>query len=234
MRKLKLGDLSAYLAGGIDGRGGGEGPLFVVLHGFGAAGDDLVPLARFLPPTRGLRWLFPEAPLLLEGGPGRAWWMLDQALFERRMRGEVVDRSDELPARLAQARAELEGLLDAAERELSAPRAHQILGGFSQGSMLACDLALHAEARPRGLVLLSSTLIARGEWEPRMPKLAGLPILQTHGTHDPLLPYADAERLATLLRTGGAELEFIRFSGGHELPPDALHALGEFLERTTA
>jgi phospholipase/carboxylesterase len=194
MPKIRLGDLSAYLTGGVDGRGGGDGPLFVLMHGFGAAGDDLLPLARFLPSPNGLRWLFPEAPLLLDGGPGRAWWMIDQSLFERRMRGEIVDRSDERPPRLQTARAELEGLLDAAARELAAPRDKQILGGFSQGSMLACDLALHADVRPRGLVLLSSTLIARSEWEPRAARLAGLPILQTHGTRDPILPFADAAR----------------------------------------
>jgi phospholipase/carboxylesterase len=231
MRKVRLGELSAYLTGGADGEGGGDGPVFVLMHGFGAPGHDLVDLAKYVPSPRALRWVFPEAPLLLDGGPGRAWWMIDSELFERRMRGERVDRSAELPPRLPLARAQLSETLDAIERELGCKREEQLLGGFSQGSMLACDVALHAVARPRGLVLLSSTLIALGEWAPRAAQLAGLPALQTHGRRDPLLPFADAERLRDLLVAGGAELDFVPFDGGHELPPPALHALAGFLAK---
>ncbi|HEX5661496.1 MAG TPA: hypothetical protein VFX59_30110 [Polyangiales bacterium] len=229
MRKVRLGELEAYVTGGADGEGGGDGPLVVLLHGFGAPGFDLVDLAQYVPGPQGLRWVFPEAPLTLDGGPGRAWWMIDAALFEQRMRGERVDRSDELPPRLPTARAELSSLLDAVERELGVPRGQQLLGGFSQGSMLAVDQALHAAEPPRGLILLSGTLIAASEWAPRAEAVRGLPILQTHGKSDPILPYADAERLRSLLEGGGAALTFVAFEGGHELPPAALRALSTFL-----
>jgi phospholipase/carboxylesterase len=231
MRKLQLGELSAYLAGGTDGKGGGDGPVVVLLHGFGAPGHDLVDLAQYVRGPAALRWVFPEAPLLLDGGPGRAWWMIDAELFERRMRGERVDRSDELPPRLPQARAELSSALDGIENELGAKRSDQLLGGFSQGSMLAVDQALHAEVRPKALALLSSTLIASSAWTPRAARSQGLPILQTHGRRDPILPHADAVRLADLLRTHGAALDFVEFEGGHELPPVTLQALGSFLTK---
>ena len=42
MRVDKLGGLTVRLTGGVDGKGGGAGPLVVLLHGFGAPGDDLV------------------------------------------------------------------------------------------------------------------------------------------------------------------------------------------------
>ncbi|HEY6878462.1 MAG TPA: hypothetical protein VI299_10615 [Polyangiales bacterium] len=229
MRKVKLGALSAYLAGGPDGHGGGDGPVIVLMHGFGAPGFDLVDLAQYVAAPDALRWVFPEAPMLLDDGPGRAWWMIDPALFESRLRGERVDRSDELPARLPTARAELSSLLDAIEHELGVAREQQLLGGFSQGSMLAVDQALHAERKPRGLVLLSSTLIAESEWAPRASACRDLPVLQTHGTSDPILPFADAERLRALLEGGGARLTFVQFAGGHELPPIALRALSAFL-----
>jgi phospholipase/carboxylesterase len=229
MRKVRLGELSAYVTGGADGEGGGDGPLVVLLHGFGAPGFDLVDLAQYVPAAEGMRWVFPEAPLTLDGGPGRAWWMIDNELFERRMRGERVDRSDELPPRLPAARAELSSLLDAVERELGVPRAEQLLGGFSQGSMLAVDQALHASVPPRGLVLLSSTLIATSEWTPRAENVRGVHILQTHGRQDPILPFEFAERLRALLEAGGAKLDFVPFEGGHELPPAVLRALAAFL-----
>ncbi len=231
MRKVRLGALSAYVCGGNDGEGGGGGPLVVLMHGFGAPGFDLVDLAQYVPAPESMRWVFPEAPLSLDAGPARAWWMIDDELFARRMRGERVDRSGELPPRLPAARAELSSLLDAVELELGVERGQQLLGGFSQGSMLAVDQALHAEVPPRGLILLSSTLIAASEWTPRMERVRGLPILQTHGTEDPILPFEYAERLRDLLLAGGAEVEFVSFTGGHELPPEALRALSGFLTR---
>lgn len=206
-----------------------SGPLIVLLHGYGAPGDDLVDLARFLSLPPGARVLFPEAPLALEHG-GRAWWPLDLELFERRARGERIDRSDELPLRLAEARAELDELLDHAAERLSTPRERMILGGFSQGSMLACDVALHARIKPAGLVLLSSTLIARSEWEPRMAGCSGMSILQTHGKYDPLLAYEDAQRLRDLWRAH-TDLTFVDFDGGHELPPVVLQAMQSFVAK---
>jgi phospholipase/carboxylesterase len=234
MRIERFGQLRARVTGGDDGQGGGHGPLVVLMHGFGAPADDLVDLGAMLPAPAGTRFVFPEAPLLVDGGPGRAWWMLDLEDFERRARGERVDRSQQVPDDLHAVRAALLELLAEVEERLSAPFARTILGGFSQGSMLACDVALHADERPAGLVLLSSTLLAQRVWEPRMPRLAGLPVLQTHGLHDPLLAFDDAERLRDLLVAGGADVKFVPFPGGHDLPPVALHAVARFFEAQLA
>ena len=48
MRTTTLGQLTVHLTGGTDREGGGDGPLVVLLHGFGAPGTDLVPLWREL------------------------------------------------------------------------------------------------------------------------------------------------------------------------------------------
>lgn len=229
MHRQQLGELGAIVTGGSDGAGGGDGPVLVLLHGFGAPGEDLVDLGRMLQVPKAVRFVFPQAPLLLDDGYGRAWWPLDMALLERRARGERVDRSDDLPSTLPTVRAQLTGLLAALQTKLGVAHGRIFLGGFSQGSMLACDVALHAEQPLAGLVLLSSTLIARAEWAPRMARLKGLPVLQTHGRHDPLLAFEDAERLRDLLRQGGAALTFVPFDGGHELPGVALSALSKFL-----
>src|SRR3954467_4342273 len=51
------------------------GAAVVVLHGWGAAGTDLVPLAQALK-RPGVRFFVPAGPLPEMGG-GRAWWHLD-------------------------------------------------------------------------------------------------------------------------------------------------------------
>jgi phospholipase/carboxylesterase len=109
-----------------------------------------------------------------------------------------------------------------------------ILGGFYQGSMHACDVVLHDERPPLGLLLFSSTLIARAVWQPRMARLRGLPILQTHGTQDPLLAFSDAEALRDLWLAAGANLTFVPFQGGHTIPPVALAAAERFLAQCFA
>ena len=75
MREEQIGGLRARMTGGTDGKGGGQGPLVLLLHGFGAPGDDLVPLADVLNVPAGTRFVFPEGPLSLSFGPGdaRAW-----------------------------------------------------------------------------------------------------------------------------------------------------------------
>jgi phospholipase/carboxylesterase len=96
--------------------------------------------------------------------------------------------------------------------------------------MLALDVALHDPRPLAGLVLLSGTLINRAGWEPRMKARAGLRVLQSHGTMDPLLPYRAAETLRDLLVAAGADLTWIAFPGGHEIPPPILETLGDFLQ----
>lgn len=231
MRIERFGSLRARVTGGDDGQGGGEGPLVVLMHGFGAPADDLVDLGELLDAPEGTRFVFPEAPLALDGGPGRAWWMIELEDFERRARGERIDRSVQVPDALPAVRSAVLELLAELETRLDARLDRTIVGGFSQGAMVACDAVLHADRRPAGLLLMSSTLLAQRVWEPRMARLAGLPILQTHGLHDPLLSFDDAERLRDLWLVAGADVTFVGFPGGHDVPPAVLAAAGQFVRR---
>jgi phospholipase/carboxylesterase len=122
-------------------------------------------------------------------------------------------------------------LLDEAERRLGANPQATVLGGFSQGAMLACDAALRSDRPLAGLVLLSGTLLAQDEWVPLMPKRRGLPVLQSHGQADPLLPFFLAEQLRDLLSRAGLAVQWVSFRGGHEIPPSVLDRLGSFLRR---
>ena len=233
MIRQRIGELDCVLAGGTDGDGGGDGPMVVLLHGFGAGGEDLVDLAEYVDAPEGTRWVFPAAPLALGGpyGEGRAWWMID---LDRLAREHASDRSAELPDGLAGARAAMLGVLDALARDHGRTDARTVLGGFSQGAMLTVDVALHAPGPLAGLALLSGTLIAAPVWQARAAALAGVTVLQSHGTRDALLPFAGAEQLRDFLLGAGAVVGFLPFPGGHELPPPVLEALSDLLSRTFA
>jgi phospholipase/carboxylesterase len=221
------------MTGGIDGRGGGNGPVVVLLHGYGAPGDDLVALGEYLDAPAGTRFLFPEAPLLMPLGYGdaRAWWMIDMARIQAdRAAGRIRDMSAEIPDGLVQARQRVAALLDDLQRRLGADPKKTILGGFSQGAMLSCDALLRSDRPYAGLIQLSGTLLAKQEWGPLLLKRKSLPVFQSHGTHDEILAYVMAERLRDEFVRAGLRVEWLPFRGGHEIPEPVLRKLGQFIQ----
>src|SRR5258708_3366883 len=131
MKELKLGTLNARVAGGTDREGGGSGPVVVLMHGYGAPGADLLPLWRGLSVPRGVRFVFPEAPLELGFG-GRAWWPIDMARLQERFSKSAVERLiAEVPEGIDAAREALLGLLVALERDFGVAPDQTLLGGFS-------------------------------------------------------------------------------------------------------
>jgi phospholipase/carboxylesterase len=232
MKRTKLGSLDVVLAGGSDREGGGDGPVVVLLHGFGAPGEDLVSLFRVLEVPPGTRFVFPAAVLSLasEGyGPGRAWWRIDMAALQR---GDVRRLTTDVPAGLEEARAAVDALLDEIETAWNVPPSRLVLGGFSQGAMLSLDVALRRTSPPRGVALLSGSLIAEQEWRTLLAAPVQGParaIFQSHGSLDPILPFPVAEALRDILRGAGAEVTWCPFRGGHEIPPPVLDGLGRFI-----
>jgi phospholipase/carboxylesterase len=234
MKTERFGDLNVCVCGGTDGSGGGDGPLVVLSHGFGAPGTDLVGLARVIPVERSVRFAFPAAPIALSAmgfmDDARAWWEIDMMRLQMQlMTGNVERLLEEVPDGLAEARAKLVATVEALEKSLGVPQDKVFIGGFSQGAMLSCDVMLRTSRPFAGLVLLSGSMIAQREWLPLMPARAKIPVFQSHGTHDPILPYRAAERLRDALTEAGLSVQFTAFRGQHEIPMPVLDRLGKWL-----
>jgi phospholipase/carboxylesterase len=232
MRQEHWADLEVCISGGVDRRGGGEGPLVVLLHGFGAPGDDLVALGPYLKVPEEVRFVFPAAPMKLTEvfGNACAWWMLDlERITRARELGQWEELSQEVPRGLAPARTRILDLLAVAKEQLTVPSGSMVLGGFSQGAMLATDIALYSDIQLAGLVLLSGTLIAKQEWLTRLPERKGLPVFQSHGTADPILAFSAAQELRLHIQNAGLPVQWVEFQGGHEIPFQVLEYLGSFL-----
>lgn len=201
-----------------------ESLAIVLLHGFGAPGGDLVPFAGAIAVPEGSCFIFPEAPLEMPWGfDSRAWWMIDMARLERALAtGAMREMTDEVPDGIVEAREALFALLRDLEERHGIPLERVVLGGFSQGSMLALDVALRHERQVAGLVLWSTTLLARSEWEPLMPARAGLRAFMSHGRRDPLLPFVVSEHLRDQLIAAGWKVDWHAFGGQHEIPVASL------------
>ncbi len=234
MKELTLGTLRARMCGGTDREGGGTGPVVLLMHGYGAPGTDLVPLWRELSVPQNVRFVFPEAPQELGFG-GRAWWNIDMTRLQDRFTGGGAERlTAEVPPGSEEARSAVLELLAALEKDHGAAPEQVIIGGFSQGAMLATDVVLRT-ARPfGGLAILSGTIISSTEWLPLMAARKGLRVLQSHGRADQVLPFAVAEQLRDALTAAGLPVEFIPFNGGHGIPGSVLEGLARLISTLAA
>lgn len=231
VREERFGGLTVRLTGGTDRRGGGDGPLVVLMHGFGAPGTDLVGLWRVLDVPREVRFAFPEAPNQIPGMPGaRAWWMLDLANAERALAEGPKSYANEVPPGMKQATDSVVLMFAELQKALEVPNERLVVGGFSQGSMVACNATFTRDPSPRGLVVLSGTPVNLAGWAEGLSKKKSKPLVfQSHGQQDPLLSFAAAEQLRDTMIKGSLSVQWAPFRGGHELPGPVIDALGSFI-----
>jgi phospholipase/carboxylesterase len=230
MREAQLAGITVRLTGGEDREGGGDGPLVVLMHGFGAPGTDLVGLWRVLDVPSSVRFAFPEAPHEMPGMPGaRAWWMVDFARAEQAMAQGPKSYATDVPPGMEDATDRIVQMIEAMQDELGVPSERLIVGGFSQGSMAACNAVFTRNVRSGGLVVLSGTPVNLEAWKAGMRSKPEIPVFQSHGTQDPLLSFQAAEQLRDEMRETGLSTEWVPFRGGHEIPRPVLEGLGRFL-----
>jgi phospholipase/carboxylesterase len=180
------------------------------MHGFGAPGTDLVGLWRVLDVPRSVRFAFPEAPNEIPGMPGaRAWWSLDLARAERAIAEGPRSYANEIPPGMEDATDQVVEMIQTAQTELGVPNEQLIVGGFSQGSMAACNAVFTRNLSPAGLVILSGTPVNLAAWKVGMASCGGLPVFQSHGQQDALLSFEAAKDLNDEMRVAGLATEWV-------------------------
>jgi len=208
----------------------GSGNRAVVLfHGYGADMRDLAPLKDWLDPAGAWHWYFPNGPGRVDLGAhyeGRSWFPIDMVALEAAMRaGTTRDFAGHAAPGFDAAVAGAEHLCQQLAQRHSGGL---VIGGFSQGAMLTSHVALRGQVPLRGLVLLSGNLVDRRALENLRPN--PVPVFQSHGQDDEVLGIRGAEALRDLLCEKNFPVTWCPFSGGHEIPPPALHGTRSFLE----
>jgi phospholipase/carboxylesterase len=136
------------------------------------------------------------------------------------------------PAGLPEVERTLEAFLTELAKELGTTTERMVLGGFSQGAMLATDTVLAGRLRFAGLAVVSGTLLSRARWTSQVAACQGCPVFQSHGREDPILPFPLADELRKLFEAAGAKHTWVPFSGGHAIPPPVIAGLGAFFRDT--
>jgi phospholipase/carboxylesterase len=200
--------------------GDGPFPTIVALHGWGASAHDLLGLAPLLHGGEALV-LCPQGPVPVPLGPGidgYGWFPLGG--------GAEAD-----PAEVDKGRSAVAAFLDAAVAAFPVDRRRLVLLGFSQGGVLAYQLALADPGRFAGLMALCSWLPGplAASVTPQ-PAHAALPALVVHGSRDPMIPVERGRESRDALVRLGVPTTYREYPMGHEIGPDALRALMEWLE----
>ena len=194
-----------------------ELPLVIVMHGRGADANDLADLAPYLDGEEGYRFLFPNAPKPWNAGGGMTFgftwfdnWPPEPKSFEESRR-LVLD------------------FLRAAPTRFPTPRGKVVLVGFSQGALMALNVAFQTEVELAGVVAMSGAL-----HEIELDALAArkeLPILIVHGIYDEVIPLLAAHRARRTLENHGLSPEYHEFPMGHQVTAESMAVVAEFIRR---
>ncbi|WP_337268664.1 alpha/beta hydrolase [Oryzifoliimicrobium ureilyticus] len=175
--------------------------LIIFLHGIGASGAQLMPLASAwrsrLPQAR---FAAPDAPM--HHAYGHQWFSTE---------GNPLD-----PARICAARAAFDTVITDVVERAGFAEAHERIAfvGVSQGAIVALDAVASGRWRVGALVSFAGLLAP----QPISPAASKTPVLLVHGESDRTIPSAASSLAAAQLRTAG-------FSVDLELEPGIGHTV---------
>ena len=187
----------------------------VLFHGRGAGENDLYPLLDFLDPERRLVGAAPRGPLSLPPG-GAHWYVVREIGLPDE---ETFATSYELAG----------GWLAAFAEETGVPPEQTVLGGFSQGAVMAYALSLgRGRPRPAALIALSGFIPTVEGFEldlsaPLPPTAIG------HGTYDPVISVDWSRRAKQQLDEAGADVLYREYPLPHAIDPRYLSELSSWV-----
>jgi phospholipase/carboxylesterase len=194
----------------------GERAVVIWLHGLGAEGADLEPVAEMLE-MPGLRHVLPDAPVrsvtINHGMLMRAWYDISEGDFYRGSTDEA-------------------GLMESAYRvkqlaaECVRPGQPLLLGGFSQGGAVALAAGLGSIAGLAGILVLSSYV----PMSIRKPDCVKPPIFMAHGDQDRVVFPEWTRSSRDWLEAVGFDVSWHEYPMGHAICQDEIRDMREWME----
>lgn len=193
--------------------------LVVLLHGYGADAADLIGLAEPLSHP-GAAFAAPDAPWPCAVNPGgRQWFSIPEMDGSSRSQAER-GFDDAVEA--------LQAFLDAELDRHGVGMERVVLGGFSQGCMMALHLGVRQPVAPAGILGFSGRLLEPGRLQGEI--LCRPPVLLTHGEEDPMIPVGCLYEAAGALAEVKVPVRWRVSPGiGHGIDPGAMDVAREAL-----
>lgn len=193
------------MSGFIERREPGD-PTLVMLHGTGGDESEMFDFGRRLSKRHGILSLRGKEP---ENGSNRWFRRLAEGVFDE---PNLILRTNELA--------------DYVLAQLPEVRRYAV--GFSNGANIAAAAMLLRPDAFDGAALLAPMVPLQPD---SLPNLDAKKILMVCGEKDPMVPRMNAQALATMFQTAGADLELHWHPGGHTLGPVEMNVLSAWIAR---
>lgn len=188
---------------------GNSDRTLLLLHGTGGNERDLLPLGRELDPNASL--LSPRGKILENGMPR----------FFRRLAEGVFDLED-----LKTRTNELADFVASSVCNYKLDADHIVGVGYSNGANIAASMLLHRPEIMHAAILFRAMVPLVPD---KLPELSSVRVWIGAGDQDPIIPRAEVQRLAELLRRSGADVTLRSFHAGHGLTSDDVIAARDWL-----
>lgn len=196
-----------------------EGAL-VLLHGRGTDERDLFGLFDVFDPQRRLTGVTVGGPLTNIAPGGRHWYAVPRVGFPD---------PDTFFATYALLDEFLAGLPD----RIGVPWGDTVIGGFSQGAVMAYAMALGAgRPAPAGILAMSGFMATVEGFEHDLSGREGFPVAIAHGSLDPVISVEFAQQARERLTAAGADVLYRESPMGHTIDPRVIPDLSAWLGRT--
>jgi phospholipase/carboxylesterase len=202
-------------------QGGPGPPTVVLLHGYGSRAEDWLQFEEKWQFPLNTRRVYPQAPLRGPHTGQRGWWWLnlDGHIPEGQ---QFPDYTTTDPGGIVVAAKLVRELIEGERQPI-------VLGGFSQGAMVAGEIAFQTDQDLSGLILLGGTPVHEEAWAEHFAGRRHLPIFIAHGRSDSVLSFEKMERFQARLKAFGLNVTWLPFDGGHELPYEVVRAINDFV-----
>jgi phospholipase/carboxylesterase len=192
-----------------DAAGEPEGML-VLFHGRGADENDLFGLLDALDPDRRLAGFTPRGPQSYFPPGGAHWYRLQRVGYPD-------------PDTFLQSYALLGGWLEAVTEDTGIGLDRTILGGFSQGAVMAYSMAFGPNRpAPTGLLAFSGFIPEVPGFDLALDGRPGYPVAIGHGVADQVIPVEFGRAARKRLEASGAEVVYSEAPMPHAIDPDFL------------
>lgn len=197
--------------------------LVVLLHGYGSDGSDLIALAQhwqeLLPDAL---FVSPNAHERIPDSPaGYQWFAIDVERLAALNGGGRLEG-------IMLARPVIVEFLKALWAQTGLSAADTILGGFSQGAMMALHVGTSLDEQLMGIIGFSGAFIEPDGFADG--NKARPPVCLVHGDMDQVVAPGLSERAAEQLRASGFEVNYHVSQGvGHGISPDGLAFASAFI-----
>eukprot|EP00544_Gedaniella_sp_CCMP2646_P005593 CAMPEP_0202484874 /NCGR_PEP_ID=MMETSP1361-20130828/3835_1 /ASSEMBLY_ACC=CAM_ASM_000849 /TAXON_ID=210615 /ORGANISM="Staurosira complex sp., Strain CCMP2646" /LENGTH=281 /DNA_ID=CAMNT_0049113631 /DNA_START=83 /DNA_END=928 /DNA_ORIENTATION=- len=201
--------------------------LVVISHGLGDTAEGFVDVAEFLAKELPhVKFILPTAPTqpvtMNMGMPMPSWYDITG----------LDERANENCKGLDQSKLTISQILENEHASTQLPYSRMVLAGFSQGGALSLFTGMQLPQRLAGIILLSGYLPAASKFQ-ISPGLEDTPILHCHGTADPMVPLAVAQKSQELLAEKGAKEYVLKPYAGvvHTVSMEEIQDVKDFLKR---